>query len=291
MKRSVLFVPGNSAGMLLNADVLGGDGVIFDLEDAVSTSEKDAARILVRNAVKSLGYERSEVMIRVNALDSPYWESDIDEMVPLKPCALVLPKVRTKADMEKFDAYISRVEAAHGMAEGAVKLIPIIETALGVENAFVIASSSPRVEALLLGAEDLSAELRCKRTLGGEEIAYSRGRIVCAARAAGVDCYDTPFTDVNDDEGALADIKHARALGFSGKAAIAPRHVPFINEAFSPDADEIAYAIEVTAAIREAEERGMGVVSLQGKMIDAPIAIRAKQVLDMAKALGVDADA
>ena len=164
----------------------------------------------------------------------------------------------------------------------------MIETALGVENAFFAASASPRVAGLFLGAEDLTADLRCRRTKAGREIAYARGRLVVAARAAGVEVYDTPFTDVNDDEGLEADALLAKSLGFSGKAAISPRHVGTINRVFSPTAEEIGYAREVLAAIRQAEAQGKGAVALRGKMIDAPIVARARQTIEAAERLGLE---
>ena len=187
-----------------------------------------------------------------------------------------------------MDEYISALEDRLGFARNTVKLIPLIETALGVENAFQIASASPRVAAIFLGGEDLTADLRCRRTKAGNEIAYARARMVMAARAAGVDVYDTPFTDVNDDEGIYTDAEYAKSLGFTGKSAISPRHVNAINEVFSPTAAEIDYAYEVMDAIRAAQAQGKGAVALRGKMIDAPIVARARQTIEAAEALGLD---
>lgn len=290
MRRSMLFMPGNNAGMLLNADFLGADSIILDLEDAVSTAEKDAARILVRNAISTLEYTKSEVIVRINPLDSPFYASDINEIVPTKPSMLMLPKVSSREDVLAYDELVTKREKECGMEEGTIKFIPLIETALGIENAYAIASSHSRVVAVLLGAEDLSADLGCKRTKEGNEIAYSRGRIVCAAKAAKIACYDTPFTDVNDDEGLKKDAALAKSLGFTGKASISPRHVNAINTVFSPTMAEIEYASEVLRTIKKAKAEGLGVVSLKGKMIDAPIVARAEQVLQAARELGVDID-
>ncbi len=290
MRRSMLFMPGNNAGMLLNADYLGADSIILDLEDAVSTAEKDAARILVRNAIRTLKYSRSEVIVRINSLDSPFFEEDIRQIVPVSPDMLMLPKTSCSQDVNLYADKVAAVEKSHGLGSGSVKLIPLIETALGIENAYAIASANERVKAVLLGAEDLSADLCCKRTKSGEEIAYSRGRIVCAAHAAKVDCYDTPFTDVDDELGLQADALLAKSLGFSGKAAISPRHIEAINTVFSPTISEINYADEVLRTIEKAKAEGLGVVSLRGKMIDAPIVARAVQVMDAARELGVKAD-
>lgn len=285
MRRSMLFLPGNTPNIIVNGDALGADNIILDLEDAVSPAEKDAARILVHSAIQSLGFRGVEITVRINSIDTPYWKDDLDEMVPLRPALIMPTKVGSAADVMAVDDYIASVEKKCGLPDRSVKLIPLIETAAGLENAYGIASASPRVAAIFLGAEDLTADLRCPRTKEGTEIFYARSRMVSAGRAAGVDVYDTPFTDVNDDEGALADARFARSMGFSGKASISPRHVRAINEAFSPTQAEIDYAAEVLEAIRQAKEQGRGAISLRGKMIDAPIVLRARQTIAMAEAI------
>lgn len=287
MRRSMLFLPGNTPNMLINGSCLGADAVIFDLEDAVSPSEKDAARILVRNTMRYMDFRGCEIIVRINSIDTPYWKRDIDQILPQRPGLIMLPKTGTAQDVLEADAYISQVEANLGMEPNAVGLMPLLETALGVENAFSIASASRRVRALFLGAEDLTADLRCKRTKEGREIEYARTRLVVAARAAGVDVYDTPFTDVNDDEGIRKDAALAKALGFTGKASISPRHVEVINQVFSPTQKDVDYAYEVMDAIALAKEQGRGAIALHGKMIDAPIVARAQQTIDMAQALGM----
>lgn len=287
MRRSLLFLPGNTPNMLINGSCLGADAVIFDLEDAVSPGEKDAARILVRNTMTYMDFRGCEKVVRINGIDTPYWREDLDEILPCRPDLILLPKTGSASDIREADAYIAQVEERLGLDGGAVGLVALIETALGVENAFSIASASPRVAALFLGAEDLTADLRCKRTKEGREIEYARTRLVTAARAAGVEVYDTPFTDVNDDEGAEADAALAKALGFTGKASISPRHVEGINRVFSPSQAEIDYAYEVMEAIRLAKEQGKGAVALRGKMIDAPIVERAQQTIAMAREMGL----
>lgn len=285
MRRSMLFLPGNAPNMIVNGGALRADAVILDLEDSVAPAEKDAARILVRNALKTVDFG-CETVVRINSLDSGFCEEDLREIVPCAPGAIMPPKASCREDMLRLDEAISRLEAENGLEAGKIKLIPLIETALGVENAFEIASSCGRVTAIFLGGEDLSADLRCKRTKSGEEILYARGRMVCAARAAGVEVYDTPFTDAFDDEGLIADARLAKSLGFSGKAAVAPRHIYEINRIFSPTKAEIDYAKEVMAAVEEANRLGKGAVSLRGKMIDPPIAERARTVLEAAKSMG-----
>ena len=287
MRRSMLFLPGNNPNMLINGNCLGSDAVIFDLEDAVSPAEKDAARILVRNTMRYMDFRGCEIIVRINSVDTAYWQKDLDMILPLKPALILLPKSGTAEDVLAADAYMTALEEKLGMERNTVGLMPLIETAAGVENSFAIASCTKRVQALFLGAEDLTADLQCKRTKEGREIEYARTRLVVAARAAGVQVYDTPFTDVNDDEGIVTDAGLAKALGFSGKASISPRHVEVINSVFSPTEKEIDYAYEVMEAIATAKAQGKGAIALHGKMIDAPIVARAQQTIAMAEELGM----
>ena len=288
MRRSMLFLPGNNPNMLINGNSLGSDAVIFDLEDAVSPAEKDAARILVRNTMRYMDFTGCEIIVRINSTDTDYWKKDLDTIMPCKPGLILLPKTGSSADVLAADAYMSQVEEKLGMEKNTVGLMPLIETAMGVENAYTIASATKRVKALFLGAEDLTADLQCKRTKEGREIEYARTRLVVAARAAGVDVYDTPFTDVNDDDGIVKDAQLAKALGFTGKASISPRHVEVINCVFSPTQQEVDYAYEVMEAIELAKSQGKGAIALRGKMIDAPIVARAERTIAMAQALGME---
>lgn len=287
MRRSMLFIPGNTPNLLINGNCLGADAVIFDLEDAVSPAEKDSARILVRNTMKYLDFRGIEIIVRINSSDTDYWKKDLDEIMQCRPDLIMLPKSATADDILTVSSYMSETEKKYALADNTVKLMPLIETAMGVENAYSVASACERVAAIFLGAEDLTADLRCRRTKEGKEIEYARSRLVSAARAAGVDVYDTPFTDVNDDEGIYLDAEHARSLGFTGKASISPRHVHVINEVFSPSQKDIDYAYEVMDAIRQAKEQGRGAIALHGKMIDAPIVARARQTIAMAEEMAL----
>ncbi|MEG1523661.1 MAG: aldolase/citrate lyase family protein [Clostridia bacterium] len=287
MLRSLLFIPGSTPNKLIHIDAMGADGVILDLEDAVSLEEKDAARILTRYTMQSLCTRSIQIIVRINAIDSPYWRKDLAEIVPLRPDLVMPPKVKCAADIQTVDAELACAEKRAGISEGTIGMLPLIEMALGVENAFSIASASNRVKGLLLGGEDLTADLQCKRTKAGAEILYARTRLVCAARAAGVDVFDTPFTDVHDDEGLQKDAEFAKGLGFSGKAAISPRHVEAINSAFTPTEQEISNAYEVLEAIATAEAEGKGVASLHGKMVDAPVVARAKSIINTMEMLGM----
>lgn len=196
MRRSMLFIPGNTPNLLMNGDVLGADSIILDLEDAVSPAEKDSARILVRNALKNLHYQGCEIIIRINPVETDYWTHDLDEIIPLKPNMIMPPKVSCAQDVKTVSEYIGKLEEKCGFEKNTVKLIPLIETAMGVENAFQIASADERVAALFLGGEDLTADLRCKRTKEGNEIFYARTRLVCA-RAPAASMSMTPHSPMS----------------------------------------------------------------------------------------------
>ena len=286
MIRSMLFIPGNSPSMLQNADIHGADAIILDLEDAVALDQKDAARFLVKNAMGLLK-GKQQIIIRINPVDSEYFEKDLEAVIPLRPDMIMPAKVNSKEDIETIAKKIEEIEGKNNMEPGSTRLLPLIETALGLENAFEIACASKRIFGLFLGAEDMSSDLRAIRSKEGAEILYARGRIVSAARAANVEAFDTPFTDVNDTEGLLKDASFARSIGFSGKASISPRHIEGINSCFTPSKKEIAHARAVLNAVEEGVRLGKGAVSLNGKMIDKPIEKRARQVLDAIRALGI----
>lgn len=281
MRRTMLFLPGNSPNILLNADILGSDSIILDLEDAVSPEEKDSARILVRNALRDMGFQNCEIIVRVNPIGSGMWMDDLDAIIPCRPNCILPAKINCAEDIHQFSEYIAKVERENGIEEGSTLLIPLLETAMGVEHAYEIATADKRVTALFIGCEDLTADMRCVRTEEGTEIFYSRCRVVSAARAAGIDAYDTPFTDINDDEGLTKDAEFAKGLGFTGKACISPRQIKIVNTVFSPSKADVEYAHEVFEAIRIGKEQGKGAVSLRGKMIDKPIVDRAAYVLEM----------
>jgi citrate lyase subunit beta/citryl-CoA lyase len=277
--RSLLFVPGNNPAMVQNAGVFGSDIVILDLEDAVAPPEKDAARLLVAEALRAVDYGATGIVVRINTLDTGGLD-DIAAVVPFAPAALLVPKVQSAAGVNEVAEKIAACEAS-GKAE--IKIIALIETPRGLAEAYNIANSQRRLIALAFGAEDYTAAVGAKRTREGIEILAARSAIINAAAAAGVVALDTPYTDVNDEAGLVTDVSLARQLGFKGKLAIHPRQVDVIHAGFNPSLVEIRWAERVLAVIRQAKEEGSGVVALDGKMIDAPIVLRAQQVLNLAK--------
>jgi citrate lyase subunit beta/citryl-CoA lyase len=279
-------MPGNNPGMLQSATVFGADSIILDLEDAVSISEKDGARILVRDAIKNLDYSSAEVIVRINAITTEFAIEDIEVIGRVKPDALMIPKA-TEKDMEMVNEILTKIEEEEGFEKNCIKFIPIVETAYGLENVYSIIKSSERIVAVLLGGEDLTADMGIKRTKEGNEIFYARNKIAVACKATKVDCIDTPFTDVNDKEGLIKDTILAKSLGVTGKAAINPRQIDDINEVFAPSTDEIRYAKRVLKGVEEAEKEGKGVFAIDGKMVDAPVISRAKTVIEIANLLGL----
>ena len=286
LRRSMLFMPGNNPGMLQTAVDFGADAIILDLEDAVSLTEKDAARILVREAMKVNDYSSVEVVVRINPLSTPFAEEDIDVIARLNPDAILLPKA-VPEDVKIMDEKLSKIEEEEGLEKGSIKIHCLVETTYGVETVYETIKASSRIQAVLLGGEDLAADLAVKRTKSSEEIFYARTKVVNACKALKIDAIDTPFTDTNDYSGLRADTEKVKGLGFNGKLSINPRQIDTIHEVYSPSEADINYALRVMYAQDEAEKEGLGVFSLDGKMVDLPVINRAKQTLDVARLIGL----
>lgn len=284
LRRTMLFMPGNNPGMLLNAPILGADSVILDLEDAVSIAEKDTARILVREAITNLDYSKVELVVRVNPMDNEFGPVDLDAIARVKPDTLMIPKA-DEEEIRFVDVKLYEIEKEEGFEEGSIKIIPLIETAFGLETVYNVINASKRVVAILLGGEDLTADMGIKRTKEGDEIFYARNRVATACRAMKIDSIDTPFTDTNDEEGLSKDTAKAKSIGMTGKAVINPRQIDVIHSVFAPTGGEIKHALRVLNAMEEALKEGKGVFSLDGKMVDAPVLNRAKNTVELARML------
>lgn len=272
--RTILFMPGNIPAMIQNAGVLGADSVILDLEDSVSLSEKDSARALVKECVKFIDFSNVHLVIRINPLDTEYGLEDLDMIACLNISSIMIPKV-DEDSVKKVDEFLKNINRD-------IRIIPLIETAYGIENVYEIIKASHRVEAVLLGGEDLTADMGIKRTRDGNELFYARNKVATACRACRIGAIDTPFTDVEDVEGLKLDTINAKKLGMTGKSAINPRQVNIINKIYMPTLEEIYYAKRVIEAMNIAKKENKGVFSLDGKMIDAPIISRALNILETA---------
>ncbi|WP_404996571.1 citrate (pro-3S)-lyase subunit beta [Caldifermentibacillus hisashii] len=283
LRRTMMFVPGMNAAMLRDAPLYGADSIMFDLEDAVSLREKDAARILVHFALRTFDYSNVETVVRINGLDST-GSQDIEAMVTARVNVIRLPKTETAQDIIDVDKVITEMEKKHGIPVGTTRMMAAIESAEGVLNAREIAKASDRLIGIALGAEDYVTNMKTKRYPDGQELFFARSYILHAARAAGIAAIDTVFSDVNDMEGFAREVELIKQLGFDGKSVINPRQIPIVNKIYAPTEKEINHAKDVIRAIREAEAKSSGVISLNGKMVDKPIVERAERVIALALA-------
>lgn len=286
LRRTMMFVPGANAAMLRDAPLFGADSVMFDLEDSVSLKEKDTSRALVHFALKTFDYSSVETVVRVNGLDS-CGALDIEAVVLAGVNVIRLPKTETAQDIVDVEAVIERVERENGIEVGRTRMMAAIESAEGVLNAREIAKASKRLIGIALGAEDYVTNMKTCRYPDGQELFFARSMILHAARAAGIAAIDTVYSDVNNTEGFQNEVRMIKQLGFDGKSVINPRQIPLVNEIYTPTKKEIDHAKQVIWAIREAESKGSGVISLNGKMVDKPIVERAERVIALATAAGV----
>ncbi len=280
LRRSRLYLPGNEPKYLVNAGLYAPDAIILDLEDSVHPDEKDAARLLVRNALRCLDFRGAERMVRINQL--PLGLLDLGAIVPEGPDLILIPKVETADQVIEVER---AVESYAG--ERPPWLMPILESALGVENAFEIATAGERVAALTIGLEDYAADIGVPKSEDGIESAYARTRLVNAARAAGIQAIDSVYGQVDDLEGLREWAEESRMLGFCGMGCLHPRQIPVIHEAFNPPASQIERAIRIVQAYEQAQAEGLGVVSLGSKMIDPPVVRQALRLVEQAKAAGL----
>lgn len=285
----MMFVPGNNPGMMADAHIYGPDSIMLDLEDSVSMAEKDTARLLVYNALKTIDYGDTEMVVRINPLNTPYGKKDIEAVVKAGVHVIRMPKTETADEVREVEAEIEKVEREIG-ALGRTQIMAAIESALGVVNAYDIATSSKRMMGIALGAEDYCANLKTQRSKDGEELRLARETIVVAARAAGIDALDTVYSNLNDMETFRREVEFIKTLGFDGKSIINPRQIEVVNDVFTPQEKDIEKAKAIVAAIKEAQKKGSGVIALNGKMIDRPVVIRAERTIKLAKAAGILTD-
>lgn len=287
LRRTMLYVPGNNAGMIKDVYIYGADSIMFDLEDSVSLAEKDSARFLVYNALKTIDYKGAETVVRINGLDTPLGMNDLEAIVRARPDVIRLPKTETAEDIVQVEREIARIEKEAGIEVGTTKIMAAIESALGIINAYAIATASKRLIGIAIGAEDFVTDMKTTRSPEGIELLLARSQILLAARAAGIDAIDTVYSDVNNEEGFRKEVEHIKQLGFDGKSIINPRQIKIVNEVYIPKQKDIDKSLRILEAIEEAEKKGSGVISLNGKMIDKPIVERARRVIELAKAAKV----
>ena len=278
----MLYIPGNNPAMIQQGGIYGADSILLDLEDAVALNQKDAARVLVRNMIKVVDFYDAEVCVRINHLSTPFGLADLEEIVPLQPSAIRYPKTESPEEVAELLKIIERIEERHGLPHNKMTLHAMIETAMGVQNVFNIASKFSRVDAITIGGQDLTADMNIVYTPDGMGIDFARKRIVMAAKASHIDVLDTIFPDVNDEEGLRIETEYAKKIGFTGKAVINPRQIDIIHKIFTPTEEEIRKAFHIVKEFKMNTAAGIGVFAIDGKMVDAPVVARAEYILKLA---------
>jgi citrate lyase subunit beta/citryl-CoA lyase len=276
---SRLYLPGNSPNLMINAGLHSADGIILDLEDSVAPEKKDEARILVRNALRQVNFYGAERMVRINQGERGL--KDLHYVIPQNVNLILVPKCEDVEYLIKVEQEINSIRKKFNL-QNEVFLMPIIESALGVENSFSIARACQGIVSLAIGLEDYTADLGVPRTLEGKESFYARTRIVVAARAAGIQAIDSVFSDVADMEALRENVRISKSLGFEGMGCIHPRQIPVIKEQFAPDEAELEKSKKIVMAFADAKIKGLGVVALGSKMIDPPVVARAERLIDLA---------
>lgn len=279
----MLFIPGSNAAMLSTAFVHRPDSIMFDLEDAVSLREKDSARLLVFQALRNPVYRDIETVVRINPLATPYGRDDLEAAVRGGAEIIRIPKTDAPADVLEVEAEIARIEAECGREAGSTRIMAAVESAAGVVNAVAIATASPRMDSIALAGFDYVVDMQTQRG-DGSELFYARCAVLHAARFAKIDAFDVVFSDVNDEEGFLREVETVKRLGFNGKSLINPRQIELLHRAYAPTDQERERAERIVEAAEDAECKGLGVVSLGGKMVDAPVVAAARRVLALASA-------
>jgi len=279
LRRSRLYLPGNEPKFFVNAGLHSPDGIILDLEDSVAPTEKDAAQLLVRNALRSVDFYNAERMVRINQL--PKGLNDLQYIIPNNVNVILVPKCESAEQIHSLEKEVDKLKKQFKV-KNDIYFMPIIESALGVIKAFEIASASKNNCALAIGLEDYTADIGTQRTNEGGESIFARQMLVNAAKAAGIQAIDTVFSDVADMEALKQSVLEAKSLGFEGKGCIHPRQIQVVHEAFAPTVEEIEKAKKIALAFEDAEKKGLGVVSLGSKMIDPPVVKRAQRTIDLA---------
>ena len=276
---SRLYLPGNTPGLMINAGLHSADGIILDLEDSVAPEKKDEARILVRNALRQINFCGAERMVRINQGERGL--EDLHFVIPHNVNLVLLPKCESADYIKQVEEVIAAIKMKLNL-KNKVFLMPIIESALGIENSFEIARGSENVVAIAIGLEDYTADLGVPRTMDGKESFYARTRLVVAAKAACIQPIDSVFSDVADMDALKQNVLVSKSLGFEGMGCIHPRQISVIKLGFAPDKTDIEKAKKIVLAFETAKLKGLGVVALGSKMIDPPVVARAQKIIDLA---------
>jgi len=283
----MMFMNAQRPGLIKDAYIYGVDSIILDLEDAVAENQKDAARFSLYHALKNIDYGGTEVLVRINGLETPHWQEDVRVCVAGGADGVRIAKCESADDVRQIEKHVLAAEKEFGVEEGRTLLMAAIESPRGVLNAYEICTASPRLFGVAISGGDYRKCMQVKVVPGGIEMLAARGHLLIAARAAGVQCFDTVFTNLDDDEGFRAEVQQNKDMGFDGKSLINPRQIPIVHEMLAPTQREIADAEKIVRAFRENADKGVGVFTINGKMVDVAFVPGAERVIRLAKASGV----
>lgn len=286
-RRTMMFAPANNPKMLVTAHLYGPDCVLFDLEDAVKYEDKDAARDLLAEALKTVDYGETEIFARINPLSTEFGKDDVRILVPAGLRKMRLAMCESPEQVKELDILLTEVEKEHGIENGTCKIQCSLETPLAVMNAVSIATASPRVISISFGAEDFTRTMGAERTKEGKELFVARTMVVMAAAVAGVDAIDTVWSDLDDEAGFKEEVKSSMNLGFAGKSCIHPSQVKIVHKIFTPDEKELEKSLEIVRAAEAANINKGGVITVNGKMVDIPVIAKAEKVVRLAKSAGM----
>ena len=287
LRRTMMFMNAQKPGLIKDAYIYGVDSIMLDLEDAVAENQKDSARFSLYHALKTIDYGDTEVIVRINGLDTPHWQEDIRCAVAGGADGVRIPTCESAQDVKTVEEHVLAAEKEFGVEEGRTLIMAALESPKGVLNAYEIASASDRLFGIALSAGDFHRSMHTHYVPGGIELNTARNLIVMSARAAGVQCFDTVFTNLDDEEGFENEVRMIHDRGFDGKSLINPRQIAFVHQTLAPTPEEIATAETYVRTYEEQSKLGVGVYTVNGKMVDIAFIKDASRVIALAKACGV----
>ena len=287
LRRTMIFLSAQKPGLIKDPLIYGADSLMLDLEDAVAENQKDAARFSLYHALKTVDYGDTEVIVRINGLDTPHWREDVRVCVAAGADGVRIAKCESAGDVIAVEKAVEAAEEEFRKEKGRTLLMAALESPKGILNAQEIAAASGRMFGIAISGGDLRRTMQVSPVRGGVELNAARGLVVLAARAAGVQCFDTVFTDLNDEEGFRAEVLLDKQMGFDGKSLVNPRQIAAVHEIYAPSEKEITAAEKIVRAVRENAAKGVGVFTVDGKMIDIAFLPGAERTIALAKACGM----
>ena len=287
LRRTMMFMNAQKPGLIKDAYIYGCDSIMLDLEDAVAENQKDAARFSLYHALKTIDYGDTEVIVRINGLDTPHWREDIRVCVAGGVDGIRIAKCESAQDVHTVEKAVEEAEKEFGVEVGRTLLMAALESPKGVLNAYEICSASERMFGVAISGGDFRKCMQTTPQHNGIDMLFARGQMLLAARAAGIQCFDTVFTNLEDEEGFAAEVRQNKAMGFDGKSLINPKQIRFVHEVFAPTEKEVIQAEKIVRAIKENAEKGLGVFTVDGKMIDIAFLPGAERTLRLARACGM----